>query len=427
MTSSMSAEQAEARLREEIDTPIFRLPDQPELLLCVGSEAGALMGHYRGELYKKYPLMWRRPATHAERRYLVDNKIIDIAASPSVTLVKAEEIKNIIDGNGHLYKHFVTSETRNKNIPPRTSFSTTKINLPYDKTPVLTPLAASVSVNCLRTRTKDLLNNFEIPFKNDSNNEISEIVPIKLDIEINNQTLRDVFVLDKSCSQVSIQMLAQLECEDFDLPKNLFEQPIIDSITSQIQTFAENKSFIISSKKAHSTPEELTIIIKLDISIGCTCYIDSFEWKFCLDESEENVKNSAIEDFALKTCAELGLGGEFATSIIFSMRHQISYAKRSYLMKQVRGDVDDTVLSRSTDLAQHDLEISNSNNNFGNISVETNFLQAPSSESELYRNEKNASYFAPKIDILTEEEIERKFKNMERNSRRMRRMMASAY
>lgn len=182
-----------------------------------------------------------------------------------------------------------------------------------------------------------------------------------------------------------------------------------------------------SSKKVDSIPEELTIIIKLDISIGSTCYIDSFEWKFSLDEAEETVKNSSIEDFASKTCAELGLGGEFVTAIIFSMRHQISYAKRSYLMKQVLGDLESAVLSRNIDFANHDLEISNSSSNFGNISAETNFLHAPSNEAELFRNEVTASYFVPKIDILTEEEIERKLKNVERNSRRIRRMMASAF
>lgn len=54
-------------------------------------------------------------------------------------------------------------------------------------------------------------------------------------------------------------------------------------------------------------------LLKLNIHVGNQSLVDQFEW----DMSDE--KNSP-EEFALQLCKDLGLGGEFAAAIAYSIR-----------------------------------------------------------------------------------------------------------
>lgn len=54
--------------------------------------------------------------------------------------------------------------------------------------------------------------------------------------------------------------------------------------------------------------------------------MDQFEW----DMSE---KENSPEKFALKLCSELGLGGEFVTTIAYSIRGQLSWHQRTYAFR----------------------------------------------------------------------------------------------
>lgn len=54
--------------------------------------------------------------------------------------------------------------------------------------------------------------------------------------------------------------------------------------------------------------------------------MDQVEW----DMSE---KDNNPETFAMKLCAELGLGGEFVTAIAYSIRGQLSWHQRTYAFR----------------------------------------------------------------------------------------------
>lgn len=54
--------------------------------------------------------------------------------------------------------------------------------------------------------------------------------------------------------------------------------------------------------------------------------MDQFEW----DMSE---RENSPEKFALKLCSELGLGGEFVTTIAYSIRGQLSWHQRTYAFR----------------------------------------------------------------------------------------------
>ena len=55
--------------------------------------------------------------------------------------------------------------------------------------------------------------------------------------------------------------------------------------------------------------------------------IDQFEWDLAED------KNSP-EEFSRKLCADLGLGGEFATAILYSIRGQLAWHQKTYVFSE---------------------------------------------------------------------------------------------
>ena len=69
-----------------------------------------------------------------------------------------------------------------------------------------------------------------------------------------------------------------------------------------------------------------SICFQLNVHVGNISLVDQFEW----DMSE---KQNDPEEFALKLCAELGLGGEFVTAIAYSIRGQLSWYQRTYAFR----------------------------------------------------------------------------------------------
>ena len=65
---------------------------------------------------------------------------------------------------------------------------------------------------------------------------------------------------------------------------------------------------------------------QLNIHVGNISLVDQFEWDL------SNPLNSP-EQFARQLCADLGLGGEFATTIAYSIRGQLSWHARTYAFR----------------------------------------------------------------------------------------------
>lgn len=81
------------------DKPIsFQLEENGEYY-CVGSEVGNYLRLFRGSLYKKYPGMYRRPITNEERKRLIDLGLSQHVLASSVSLLRATEVEDIIEGN----------------------------------------------------------------------------------------------------------------------------------------------------------------------------------------------------------------------------------------------------------------------------------------------------------------------------------------
>ena len=65
------------------------------------------------------------------------------------------------------------------------------------------------------------------------------------------------------------------------------------------------------------------VIVKLNIHVGNVSLNDQFEW----DISEPQ---NSPEEFAKTLAAELGLGGEFVTSIAYSIRGQLAWHQKTF-------------------------------------------------------------------------------------------------
>ena len=72
----------------------------------------------------------------------------------------------------------------------------------------------------------------------------------------------------------------------------------------------------------------IVFLSQLNIHVGNISLVDQFEWDI------SNPRNSP-EDFARILCADLGLGGEFVTTIAYSIRGQLSWHARTYAFRCV--------------------------------------------------------------------------------------------
>ena len=106
--------------------------------------------------------------------------------------------------------------------------------------------------------------------------------------------------------------------------------------------------------------------------------MDQFEW----DLADEM---NSPEEFAKKLCADLSLGGEFVTAIVYSIRGQLAWHQKTYAFSE-------------------------------------NHL--PEIESA-FRNQSEADTWSPFLETLTDAEMEKKIRNQDRNTRRMRRLAAT--
>lgn len=91
-------------LRTYGDKPIsFQVEENGEYY-CIGSEVGNYLRLFRGSLYKRYPGMYRRSITNDERKKLVELGLSQHVLASSVSLLRASEVEDIIEGNDEKYK-----------------------------------------------------------------------------------------------------------------------------------------------------------------------------------------------------------------------------------------------------------------------------------------------------------------------------------
>jgi SWI/SNF-related matrix-associated actin-dependent regulator of chromatin subfamily B protein 1 len=166
-------------------------------------------------------------------------------------------------------------------------------------------------------------------------------------------------------------MFAEMLCDDLELNPGVFVNPISSTIRAQIeQTNSDN-----TNKEVFKEAHDKRVIIKLNIQVGNTNLIDQFEWDMADNKN-------CPEYFAKVLCQELGLAGEFYTAVAYQIRGQLALHKQNF----------------------------------------TEALPSIQDGGSLMRDHTDIDQWAPYVETLTDHEMEKKVRDQDRNTRRMRRL-----
>jgi len=360
----------------------FQLEDGGEYYM-IGSEVGNYMRLFRGSLYKRYPSLWRRMATAEERKTIAIRSPGHSNIATNVSLLKACEVQEIFEGNDQQFRasnangnpsHIEAAarselnKKRNSNWVPAMPNSSHHI----DAVPCSTPIFKV-------PRGKRKIKTFPFCYEDNSAAAIHQnaaqpevLVPVRLDMEVEGQKLRDTFCWNKNEQLITPEMFSEVLCDDLDVNPSLFVPLISQAIRAQIESVPNNQPVILSEQG------DQRVIIKLNIHVGNCSLVDQFEW----DMSDPN---NSPEKFAHNLCKDLGLGGEFVTAITYSIRGQLSWHQRTYA-----------------------------------------FSESPLPKLEHgFRGTSDSERWEPFLETLSDAEMEKKIRNQDRNTRRMRRIAAA--
>ncbi|OQV16516.1 SWI/SNF-related matrix-associated actin-dependent regulator of chromatin subfamily B member 1 [Hypsibius exemplaris] len=352
----------------------FKLEDDSDEYYYIGSSIGQYLRMFRGQLYRKYPALWKRPTTPEERKRLIaGTKGMDAhSISSNTILVKAKEIDEILAGYEEKYRMVSDGGSSHHQTPkePKPRRASNWAPLPatshhLDAVPSSTPISRARQLTRQPGRHQPFCFDDKPPqlvAKQASQPEV--LVPIRLDMEIDNVKLRDTFTWNKNEILITPEQFAELLCEDLDLPMVQFIPAIAQSIKQQVDAFPTDNLL--------NNQTDQRVVIKLNIHVGHISLVDQFEW----DMAEP--KNSP-EQFALRLCSDLGLGGEFETAIAYSIRAQLTWHQSVY-----------------------------------------SDAQLPPTDSP-FRNY-DCDAWSPSIEVLSDAEMEKKLRDQDRNTRRMRRL-----
>jgi len=360
------------------DKPVSFQMDPEGERYYIGSEVGNYLRQFRGTLYKKYPSIWRRLLSPDERKKLISMGLKGFSEQTlptNITVVKASEIDEILSGNDDKYKALSASHDSSAPKAEKQKRGTWAQSLRpeqhLDAVPTSTPINRNMRLNPKKRTFPFCFDDLE-PAPIYENSTISEVlVPIRVDLEIDGQKLRDTFTWNKNESLISPEVFAEILCDDLDLNPVNFVPAIAQSIRQQLENHPSDT--IIEENT------DQRVIIKLNIHVGNVSLADQFEW----DMSEPQ---NSPEEFAKRLAAELGLGGEFVTSIAYSIRGQLAWHQKTYAVIESPLPTVDSIV----------------------------------------RSSHEAEQWCPFLETLTDAEMEKKIRDQDRNTRRIRRLANAA-
>ncbi|CAG9329121.1 unnamed protein product [Blepharisma stoltei] len=143
--------------------------------------------------------------------------------------------------------------------------------------------------------------------QNELPGEESELIPIRIDIEIEGRRVKEAICWESQEPYFTPQSFAEILCEDLSLPQP-FQKEIAGTIEKRIQRH-ENYNWNVG---------ECIQIIDIEIRMENMILRDRFLWDI-------NNKENSPEFFAQCLCADLGLGGDIAVQIAYIIRERIAY------------------------------------------------------------------------------------------------------
>lgn len=381
-------------------TPDQFIIDDSDDTYMIGSEVGIHLKMTRGLLYRKYPGLWRRQATPDERKRIETQGVISASSMNNITLVKTKEIEELIECQG-LEDKFKTKPTRASRDSVATDYNkiastqaasraaeaaeknssrTSRALKPpgwippsvpatqshhLDSVPSATPVSRSRFIT-KRIRSSPIINDIDDVTMHEAAELDENLIPIRLDVDLEGHRLRDTITWNKNEKNLTPEQFSEILVDDLEIPGS-FVQVIANVIRAQVDGYE-------ADVKALKEDSDQRVIIKLNIHVGNTSLVDQFEWDVsCPDNSPE--------EFAKTLCQELGLGGEFVSAICYSIRGQLGWHVKTLA-----------------------------------------FTEAPLKPLESPLRTGNIDKWAPTIETFTDQEMEKKIRDQDRNARRMRRL-----
>ncbi|XP_059636082.1 chromatin structure-remodeling complex protein BSH isoform X2 [Cornus florida] len=216
------------------------------------------------------------------------------------------------------------------------------------------------------------------------------LVPIRLDIEIDGQRFRDAFTWNPSDPDSEVVVFAKRTVKDLKLPPAFVTQ-----IAQSIQ-LTDFRSF---EGQDMYTGEKI-VPIKLDLRVNHTLIRDQFLWDL-------NNFDSDPEEFARTFCRDMGVEDpEVGPAIAFAIREQlyeiaiqsVASAREARISKKGRRGTEHAPASKT-----------------GGIAVD--LMKLFGHRSSVIRKRKEWDVYEPIVDLLSSEEVDALEAREERNAR----------
>ncbi|KAL8100520.1 chromatin structure-remodeling complex protein BSH [Apium graveolens] len=217
------------------------------------------------------------------------------------------------------------------------------------------------------------------------------LVPIRLDIEIDGQRFRDAFTWNPSDPDSEVVVFAKRTARDLKLPPAFVTQ-IAQSIQSQLGDFR-------SYEGQDMYTGEKIVPIKVDLRVNNTLIKDQFFWDLNNFESDP-------EEFARTFCKDLGIDDpEVGPAIAFAIREQlyeiaiqnVSSARESRISKKGRRGFEHSLPSKA-----------------GGTGLD--LMKLYGFRSSVVRKRKEWDVYEPIVDKLSNEEVSALEAKEERNA-----------
>lgn len=304
---------------------------------------------------------------------MIDMGCSETMLASNIIVVKESEVIDLLNGNEDKYKAVSftneSSYTKNTNKEKRGTNNFAQSLRPEQHLDAV-PSSTCINRNRLNPKKRTFPLCFDdldqsAQFQNAKQTDL--LVPVRIDLELDGQKIRDTFTWNKNELLVTPEIFSEILCDDLDLNPSTFIPAISSSIRQQLESHP--------SDSLYEENTDQRVVIKLNIHVGNVSLVDQFEW----DVSEPQ---NSPEEFAKTLAAELGLGGEFVTSIAYSIRGQLAWHQKTFAVIESPLPTVDCIV----------------------------------------RPINEADQWCPFLETLTDAEMEKKIRDQDRNTRRIRRL-----
>lgn len=149
-------------------------------------------------------------------------------------------------------------------------------------------------------------------------NQEEILIPIRLDLEHNGNRIVDFFMWNLNETLVTPEHFATLFCQDMELPYSIVQQ-IISAIKSQIEEYTQTVTVQLPKDI------EMHVVVNLSCNLDKLLYEDKFEW----DLSNDSLTPEMFAKFIVQ---DLGLSLEFLPAIAHSLHESLLKLKKDIIM-----------------------------------------------------------------------------------------------